>query len=168
MAKDVATKDAGTVALRPYERFVQYMQERAEIQNNDERSFNVSAQLMDKILSAETMEDIWEADEGGMVAGRDLIDVEQVVRGYVVMKTTRDDFDNPLGVYVVVDAVRLEDGTEFVWNTGAAGIVAKLRAFEAMDGFPLECVIRGIRTSSGYDVLKLRPVPKRSVPGTTA
>lgn len=160
-------ENPGTVALRPYERFIKYMQDRAETTGNQsDRGFDIAAGQMDKILAAETIEDIWDADEGGMISGQDLVDVEQRVREFVVLRSEREEFDTGLGVYLVVSAVRLADGLAIVWNTGASGLIAKLRALEAKNALPVDCVIKGIQTNSGNTVLKLRPVPKRAVPGT--
>jgi hypothetical protein len=164
---DVEARQDANVAIRPYEKFVNYLQRRAEADSQD-NGFNVSANMMDSILNAETLEDVWDADEGGLLAGKDLCDVFQEVRGFKVLKSNRDDIEGGFGVYIVVDAVNLQTGEEFMWETGAPGLIAKLRKFESMDALPIKCYIKGIPVGQGRTVLKLRPVPVMATSGSTA
>lgn len=148
------------IAETPHDQFLRYMHNRAEIDGAN-NTFDVQSSMMDKILTAQSEEDIWEADEAGLEAGQSLVDVELEVRSMKVLKSNRPDFDNGMGVYIVVNAVRLDTGEEIIFNTGAPGLITKLRAFEALGKFPLQCVIKA-RTAGNGDVLKLRPIPKRA------
>ena len=158
-------QDGAIAVVRPYEHFIEYMQRRAEIESAN-NSFDVASTMMDKIFTATSAEEIWDADEGGLTSGQNIKDVEMRIESFKVLTSNRPDFDNGLGVYIIVDAVRLSDGEKIIFNTGAAGIIAKLRAFEAKGMLPLECVIRGTVAGNG-EVLKLRPVPKRVITAST-
>jgi hypothetical protein len=152
---------------RPSERFKDYMQARAEL-DSDGLAYDVAQSQMDKILTAESEQDIWDADQLSMLNAKSLVDVEQAIYSFTVHKSSRQDFETPLGVFVVVHAARMSDGEELVWNTGANLIITKLRAMEARgfvgEGKPLYAVVKATPATNG-DVLKLRPVPVRAVQG---
>lgn len=154
------TQTGTAVKVRESTRFVDYLDARAGL-DGEGRAFEVASSQLDKILTAETEEEAWDADEFESVAGRDLVDVEQRVLGFTVHKSS-GELNAPLGVFIQVQSQRLSDGEEFTWNTGAPLIIGKLRWFEAAQKLPVECVIKGTDTAKGT-VLKLKPVPKRAV-----
>lgn len=145
----------------PTDRFKEYMQERAVI-DGASLAYDVAANQVDKIMSATTEAEIWDADNLDQIGGRDLVDVEQNIQYYTVHKTARADIDNPWGVFVMVHATRLDTGEDLVWNTGAPLVMSKLRALEAAGMLPADAVIKGFVAGQGT-VLKLRPVPKRVI-----
>lgn len=168
MATDVQTqpKEGKVAEIRPHERFVANLKARAvEAQGEDgkTRSFEIAASQMDKILSAETEEDIWDADEGGTVAGKDFTDVALEILDYQLTESD-DKYDSPLGVYVNIKATLLQKtkgydvGEVVVINTGATLVITKLEAFRSKGMIPgLKCMIRGTEAKNGT-VLKLRPL----------
>lgn len=144
------------------------------------------------ILTAETEEDIWDADERGPLNFQHLADCEIAVLGVSVKfsRGQRDDIQTPFVVndgkttkkmYLLVTAVRLSDAGEkahlrlpavgevFQANTSARFVVAKLWAFYTKGyiseetGKQLECVVKEIDLGDGTGVLKLRPMPRRVV-----
>lgn len=159
--------DGEITTLKPHEQFIAYLGRRADSEKVN-RAHDVAASQIDRILQAETEEEIWNADEGGVVSGQDMEDVELLIRGFGVAKSD-DKFDTDLGHYVLIDAVRLDDGADVIVNTGSSLIITKLRMFEVRDLFPIEAVIKGQPTSNGGRLLRLRPVPKRAIvaKGTT-
>jgi hypothetical protein len=158
--------DAGTaIAPRAHEQFVEYLARRAE-QDGSTRSFDVAANQMDKLLTAETEQEIWDADEGGTFSAQDMTDIELRIRGYKVAVSS-DEYDSPLGHYILIDAVRLDTGDEVIVNTGAALIITKLRMLESRDLLPVEAVIRGTKAAKGT-VLKLKQIPARAVQSQSA
>jgi len=161
---EVVTR-TGPGALRPYEKFVKSLQMQAET-GNTERGFEVSAQMMDRVLTAGTEAEMWDADEGGLLAGRDLDDVWQQIKGYTVVKSTREDIEGGFGVYAVIDAVNLHTGEAFTWETGATGILSKLAWLRANDKFPVRCMVKAVNVGGGRAVLKLRPLPVIAAPTT--
>src|SRR5581483_11392521 len=132
---EVQTKEGNALEIRPYERFVKSLQERAA-ENGNSRSFEVGANQMDKILKAETEDEIWDADEGGVVAAKDFKDIEIEIRDYTLAPSS-DQFESDLGVYVNIDAVVLQEtrgfspGEVVIINTGAKLIVTKLEQLKS-------------------------------------
>lgn len=141
------------------ESFMAYLERRAS-EEGENRSFEVAVTQLERILTAETAEQVWDADEYESTGGRDLTDVEQRIRGFSVHKGG-EQYKSALGYYIMVDSSRLDTGAEFIWNTGSPLIIGKLRWLEAHDMLPIDCVIKGTPTPNG-EVLKLRPVPKRA------
>jgi len=167
MTEQSVTKAAGNdngeiVVVRLYEKFVDGLKRRAEVDSAN-RGFDIASKQIDAILAAETEADFWDADISGTVNGQDMMDIEMMVRA-VTFAESSDEYDAPLGVYAIVDATRLDNGEECIISTGAPLVVAKLRAAEARDMFPLGCVIKGTKAGKGT-VLKLRPLPVRVTPG---
>jgi hypothetical protein len=150
---------------KPHERFIAYMQRRAESEGS-QLGAEVSASQMDKILTAETEEEIWDADEGGTFSGQDMIDIELMIQSFTVAPSS-DEFEAALGVYANIKATRLDTGEEVIVNTGADKIITKLRMFEQKGLLPIGGVIKAVKTPKG-SMLKLRPLPKRAVASTTA
>lgn len=157
--------DGEIVTVRPYEKLTAFLARRAEV-DGEGRGFEIASKQIDKILTAETDEEIWDADAAGTVNGQDMMDVEMQVRG-VKYAPSSDEYDAPLGVYAIIDAIRMDTGEEAVVSTGAPLVITKLRAFEARGKFPLGCVIKGTKAAKGT-VLKLRPLPVRVMAGSPA
>jgi len=156
----VGPANGEVVPAKPHEKLMEFLARRAEVDGVN-RSFEVASMQVDKILSATTDQEIWDADEKGTSNGQDMTDVELLVQEVKYAKTS-EEYDADLGVYAIISAIRLDTGEEVVIATGAALVIAKLRAMEARGKFPLECVIRGTKAGNGT-VLKLRPLAKRVV-----
>jgi hypothetical protein len=155
------------MVARPVEGFLEYLLSRAA-EDAEDMAYEVAAAQLDKILSANSVEQMWDADDMDSQGGRDLQDVEQRINSFTVHKSGRFTSGLPAGpdeyFWILVRSQKLANGEEFVWNTGAPLILGKLRWLESQDllGTPdAECVIRGTETPNGV-VLKLRPVPKRA------
>jgi hypothetical protein len=161
MAQDVQPVEGKAIEIRPYERFVKNLQTRAA-ESDRNRSFDVAASQMDKILTAETEEEFWDADEGGTVSGKDFTDIAIQINGYEIARSD-DKYESDLGVYVNINATLLQNakgyktGEQVIINTGASLVVTKLEAARARDMFPIKCFIKGTEAKNGT-VLKLRPV----------
>lgn len=166
------------VAKRPAERFRQYAVARA-LDTSVNRGADVMDSQVDRILAqAErddvTEKDIWDADAGGTVQARDVPGLEVQISDLSFVASSRDDIENNKGYYAsmgatvlggpedVLTKAGLEIGTDFVLQTGADLIIAKVRAFQAREMLPVNAVITATRTSSGNDVLRIRPLPKRT------
>lgn len=154
----------------PFLRLMRDLAMRAEIDANESRGDAASIANIEAILAAgETGDDtaIWEAGEFVNVGGRDLADVEQEVLSFTVKFGNRDDVEsvfmdaNERKFFLLVTSRRLDNGEEFVWNTSAPDIVAKLIAFERNGKLPLLCKIVAIPLGGGKTFLRLKPVPRR-------
>lgn len=158
---------------RAFQRLLQQMSMTAEIDAAEQSGSTQNT--VEKIITAESEADMWEADELGNLGGRDLIDVEQRVDSYLVrysnnsvgpdgeeIQSVFTDAEGR-GMYLLVSSVRLENGEEFVWNTSAPSIVSKLIWLYENNRLPCECVIRGKKLSATKTYLSLKPIPKRAV-----
>jgi hypothetical protein len=169
---DVAAKEGTVIEPKPHDRFVANLKARAVAAQGDDgkkRSFEIAASQMDKILTAETEEDIWDADEGGTVSGKDFTDIAIEINGYELTESD-DKYDSPLGVYVNINATTLQKakgydvGEIVIINTGATLIITKLEAFRSKGLIPgLRCIIKGTEAKNGT-VLKLRPLASVATP----
>jgi hypothetical protein len=172
------TTTNGQVSQRAtVEKFHRYMLDRAANTAEDmpARAADINAQQGERILNATTEEEIWAADQSGAVQARDVVGTEWQIRGYEPVPSNRADIENNKGYYFNCEATLLGGpgdilrkqgltiGFEYSLQTGADLILFKLRAFEARDLFPIECVISGTTTASGRTVLRITPLPKRAV-----
>jgi hypothetical protein len=166
------------VATRPAERFQQYALARA-LDTSGNRGTEVMASQMDRILDAAerdnvTEKEIWDADAGGTVQARDVPGLEVEIHDLSFVASNRDDIENNKGYYASMSATvlggpevtltraGLEIGVDIVLQTGADLIITKVRAFQAREMLPVKAVVTATRTSSGNDVLRIRPLPKRA------
>jgi hypothetical protein len=175
--KTVATPahEGQVMQTRPADKFRAYMLERASRESSTDSS-EVSANQVDKILSAVNEDDIWDADQGGTIQGKDVIGIVVEIRSMRMQASDRFD-GSPYyanldvtclgGPAEVLARASLSVGESFVLQTGAELIIAKVRAFEAHGKLPLVAMIAGTRTSSGFDVLKLARPPSGTVTSTT-
>jgi hypothetical protein len=165
------------VTTRPAERFRQYAVTRA-MESIGTRGIEVMDSQVDNILNTAekdgvTEKELWDADAGGTVQARDVPGLEVEIRDLDFVTSDRDDIENNKGYYASMGATvlggpedvltqrGLELGMDIVLQTGADLIIAKVRAFQSQGWLPMKAVVTAIRTGSGNDVLKLRPLPKR-------
>jgi hypothetical protein len=153
-------------AVKPHDRFRESLQRQAAAEQVY-RADEVSASQIDRILSATTEEEIWESDEGGVVSSQDMEDIELHIRGYGIAESS-SEYKSTLGVFALIDAVRMDTGEEVIVNTGSDLIISKLAMFKAHNLLPIEGVIKGTPTRSGGRLMRLKPIPKRAInPGTS-
>jgi hypothetical protein len=174
---EVQIKTQGTVVNRDrlVDQFHDYMRERAvEEGTGAARGEEIEAQQIERILTAESEDDIWDADNAGTIQARDIRDMEVEILDIVPVVSTRQDLENSKGYYVSMNAVCLGApadilrktglivGDSFVLQTGATRIISKVRAFEAKGWLPMRGVIAGTDTSSGNVVLRFKRLPERT------
>jgi hypothetical protein len=151
-----------------FDRILSLMSKRAELEKSIS---SVMQNTFNQILEAESEEKMWEADQLGMLGGRDLADVEMSIIEFGV-KFSNDSSDNDdiktifidkngRKLYLLVEAVNLETGKNFTWNTSAPLLVAKIFWLEQHDKLPCECVIRATQLGGSRQVLKLHRISKR-------
>ncbi|SRR6266496_559036 len=147
-----------------------YLQTRAHSDSEEESVGSGMEGIAEKVLAATTLEELWDADEGGMPDGRDMADVEQRIIEFEVRTSNDPDKAKAMlgGTFLVVRSAKLEDGEEVIWNTSAPLLVTKIIQAERLDKLPLDCVIRATDLGGGKAVLKLRPVPKRATAASVA
>lgn len=183
MASDVDqnTKTGTVVNAKRTEAFHRYMLDRANDENEQGgRADEIMAAQGERILSAETVDEIMAADAGGTIQMRDVPGTEWEIRSFRPVISTRTDITGGHGYYISCDATYiggpddiarkagLEIGQDYALQTGADLVIYKLRAMEAGEYLPYKFLIHGITTAGGNTVIKLRDVPKRAEKGQTA
>lgn len=133
------------------------------------------------ILSAESEEKMWTADDQGPMGGRDLAGIQMYVQELQVtfsdktdMQSTFRDPETGRGMFLWVTAIRYDNpkfngihkdiqaGDKFRWNTSAPRLMAKLLYLERENRLDQPVVIETTDIGAGQVVLKLRAV----APGT--
>lgn len=166
----VTVRPAGAVQpLTPFERFRDYCLNRAALDGA-----NVSAELAEQqvttLINATTPEDVFNALKlAGLTALKNLDDGTEIeITGFHFVPGSNDDYANRLGVFVVIEAIAIATGLHIALDTGIERIIGALRAWEAMEAFPVQCTVRKQRTTAGREMVTLAPLSQRPVPSTTA
>lgn len=186
-----ATAEGHIIKATPFQGMIRQMELAAEMAVDDVK-FN--GDDLNAILSAETEADIWDGDERGPLNFQHLSDCEIQVIDVAVKYSRAGQGDNVVTqfvtadgkkMYLLVTLCRVSDagekthlrlpgvGEEFVANTSARYVVAKLWAFlnkgyiDPDNGKRLECVVKSVDLGDGQAVIKLRPMPRRTQPIVT-
>lgn len=180
---ETRVKEGAIQTPTPFSRLIRQLSLEAEIDSADSKGNASTIATIDRIMSAESDEDVWNAGDLANIGGRNLVDVEMQVTDFLVKYGNRDDvesvfMDNGRKFFLLVTStiigVPASDAQEFnrppliigdeiVWNTSAPDVVPKLVSFRDRNKFPLDCVIRALDLGGGKHYLRLKPVPKRAV-----
>lgn len=168
----------------PFHRLIRQLSLEAEIDSADSKGSASTISTVERIMSAASDDDVWNAGDLANIGGRNLVDVEMQVVDFIVKYGNRDDVEsvfmdnNGRKLFLLVSSTIIglpdADPTEFgrpplsigdtiVWNTSAPDIVPKLVSFRDRNRFPLDCVIRALDLGGGKHYLRLKPVPKRAM-----
>lgn len=128
--------------------------------------FEIAARVINEIAQAETIDDVFAANEGGPQSVEDLLGQPMGVYGVRFWKSAEKFAEGTLGVYVVADYVDASYETQ-MFATGAPNVVASLRRFEMLNAYaegkenPLWLTIKGRETGRGtlYTVAKAEQPP---------
>jgi len=171
MPNDVGKNaQTGTVAeMRPWEKFGAFLRQEAK-DNKDLAGDELTANAVDKILTADSEDAIWDADELGLIALKNLVGAEIEIRGFRVLPSSNPEMRNAFGVFALLDVAMLAEfrplglqpGDVITVNTGVETIIAKLQAFKARGVTLVRALVQGIPASEGT-VVRLRPIPKRAI-----
>jgi len=171
-AETVVANVTNAGAMAKMSKFADALKGRAEVESAEVDGQEIAASIAEKILNAETVDDIFAISESGMPGGRDLVGVEQRIHYFTVRQGKDSDIKNDLvgGTFLVVHATKLSDGSELIWDTSATQLVAQLVALERKHAiaeqskgkpvFPIDVMIVDV---GGKGALALRPVAKRAV-----
>jgi hypothetical protein len=175
----VVPETTGTVAESDVsakaERVREHWRGLATVQANDN---NDAQEIADRqvvaIMSAETEDEIWDADTGTAIQMRDAVGLEAEFREFRFLLGNDPGKATRSGTYITCDAVTLggpaellrklgtAPGQEIVLQTGAELIVTKLLAFQHRNLLPVRAVVSGTETRSGNMVLRLTRPPVRT------
>lgn len=169
MAKEVAVKDGQAGELRPFQRFIQYVQDRAELDEAFDPTDDLVEGQADRILNAENIDALFDAMELSELKGfRDLENgTELTILDYRLVKSNRDDLSGKLKAFAIVNVVDLSSGEEMTLNTSVLRIVSFLRKVEIFDLFPIDVRVVKDTTTRGNDVITLAKIKARSVKSQT-
>jgi hypothetical protein len=134
----------------------------ASLEGSGANSADITASVIERMMSADSLDEAMDAQDASLPSGKSLADVEMLVNGITVLRSDAKYTEHSLGFYLVVDAVRLDTGEEFRFATGAPNVVALLFRADNQGMLPREFVIRSRETQNG-ELLSLRNVPKRAV-----
>lgn len=152
--------------------FIQYLSARAEAagpKRYTEIAYDQIIKIMDAVENG-TDEDVWTADEGGVVSGKDFDGIFFRLHSWEPTPSS-DRYDAPLDHFIsakvtvlAIDPAdkRFKVGEDVILNTGAPLVIMKARALEARNMLPADCVIVKIQARNG-DVLKLKEAPKQAI-----
>lgn len=104
-------------------------------------------QIVTQILSANGIDELnapWDTDQAEALNGHRL-KIEEIQR-------RASDFEQGLGLFLVIKGIDMGSGAKFVTTTGAIAIVAQLARAYFLNGFPViaEWVIADKPTKKGY------------------
>jgi len=171
-------KDGEVRSIGLYDKFHATMLEKALTLHNDkERARRVMASQTDRILTAETDEDIWAADMGGTVQASNAKRLEVRIYDYEPVLSNNPDITEGHGYYFSMNATclggpeevlisnGLELGQDFVLQTGAELFTSKVAAFASRGSLPKDGVIFPVPNTKG--MLKFYPLSRRVIPAET-
>lgn len=151
--KDVVENGGEIAELRPYERMVKQLQGIAKLESENGSGFEIAANVVDKMLSAESIDDILAAGQDGPLKAENMEHKPFLVRELSIHKSAEQFAEGGFGVYYVVtcnDAISLE---EKVFSVGATNVVAALFAMDQKGVFESDenpmLVIRSRPTPGG-------------------
>jgi hypothetical protein len=168
-AKQSDEPTEGVIATtRVSQQFREWLNRKAE-EDESTRSYEVAASQLDRMLSAESLDDIMDSDNEGTHQGRDLVGFEFEWKGGFRIAKTAPEFEAPLGVYAQFEATALIDfpqdgiavGDLVLISTGAPLVIGKLRTLEANGYTPIRLKFTSVKGPRGT-VLKLGRPPVRA------
>lgn len=120
--------------LRPYEKTLRELHGVTQPENSN--SFEVAASVADKILTAETIDDVIAAVEQGPGNLEDLVGKAfQFIGGTLSWHRSAEQYKEGGTNFYAVFRVRMLDGEEQMVSTGAVNVVFQLRKFEDLGIF---------------------------------
>lgn len=173
VAKSSAQTPDKVTPLGAFEKTLRLLAGRATIEEGEK---TVDYGSFESIITAETEEEMWTADDRGPLGGRDLAGVVMRVDVIDVKWSNSPDIQSPFkdsesgkNIYLLITATRVDDskytgkrpdirqGDTFQWNTSAIRLVAKLLWLEGHEKLSQPVVIEAVELGGGQAVLKLRP-----------
>ncbi len=149
---------------RPYQKMLAYMRERAEVTAEEFDAEVLTADQVDRIMTASTEDELFKAMEtAGLTGLKDLEDGARIrIHSYRLVTGTMG-----VGVYAVLEADDPDTGEVLQLDTGVPRILAFLRMCEVLGKFPVTVEIVKKATASGNTLITLKKDRKRAVPSTT-
>lgn len=164
--ENAVSETTGSVtALKPFDRYKRELRAMAELNetmDEGDEAGEISAEIIGKMLEADSLESAIAVQDEGPESGKNLVGVEHTVLSIEVVKSKRKSATG-LGVYLRVKAIRIETGEELNYGVGAPNAVTVLILAMRQDRLPLDIVYYMRSTNSDNDVLLVKLVPPRAV-----
>jgi hypothetical protein len=149
--------------LRPYQRVVNYLVERAEVDAGDYDPEELTAEQVDRIMVAANEDELFEAMKtAGLTGLKDLDNGTRItIHGFRLVAGTLG-----IGVYAILEATDPDTGENLALDTGVTRILAFLRMCEVMQKFPVTVVVDKKTTASGNELITFKRAGKAPVKAT--
>jgi hypothetical protein len=169
MAKEIDVKNGQVGQLKPFDRFIQYVQERAEVDSAYAPADELVENQAEKILAANNVDELFEAMELAGLGNFQNLDngTEITINDYRLVKSNRDDYSGRLKAFAIVNAVDNATGEELTLNTSIVRIVSFLRMAEVMGLLPIQARVVKSTTISGTEVITLAKIKSKPVKSET-
>lgn len=165
MATEKATATQATsgevISVRPFQRWLEAIKAEAEVTARFTDRKEVTENIGDSILAAESLDAAIAAQDAGLPSGQNIADIEHVVTDFDICEGEAKYEENSLGVYFRVSAALMSTGEPFQYTVGAPNVLLVLHTARRLGDLPGEFVIRKKASANG-DVLLLRRVPPRA------
>lgn len=155
------------VATRPYDEFLQFVQARVEESEDYQIADELATKQVEQIAVADSLDGLFSAMRvAGLTGLRDLDNGSEIeIRGYRLIRSTRDDISGRAGVYAILDAVDLYDDRELPIDTSIERVLVFLIKCEQLKKFPVKVKVLKKTTQSGNELITFAPLPKKAEKG---
>lgn len=161
-----AQKEAAT-KQRPYEKLVVEIRDRAMLDTTSGDGFDMAADAIDRIFTADSLEAIFDANEKTSTSLKDspLLGVPLAVWDVQYRKSSEKFTGNGLGVFAIISTYD-DSGEPRVLTTGAPNVVASLYTIQTRlkgcsEENPTRLIFKAIDSTNG-DLLTVARPPVKS------
>jgi hypothetical protein len=141
---------------RPYLKMIDQLAGQAQLDGGN--SFDIASQVIDKIATATTPDEMFDAQESGPGDLADYVNIPLTVSNVRVQRSAEQYTKNGegLGVYAVFDA-ETADGETLLISTGAVNVVTSLYKAQISGWLPMKCRFTAKVTANGTLYRVARP-----------
>jgi hypothetical protein len=159
-SNDVAAVQGQASELTPYDRFIQYALERAEVESEDWSAEDLTRDQVINITEATDEDALFKAMELAGLTGLQFLENGQqiIVHDYRFVRGNLG-----IGVYAVINATDVATGATLSLDTGIERVLAFLRMCEHLGLFPVTVNVVKKTTGTGNEMVTLTRPAKRPV-----
>lgn len=164
---EVAVKKGNAVELTPFQKFVKFVQERAELDASFATADELVSDQVARISAAESADDLFGAMKiEGLTGLKDLENGTDIqIHGYRLLKSANAEMSGRTAVYTVMDATDLTTGEKLALDSGIERVLIFLIKCERLEMFPVDVRIIKKQTQTGNTLVTFGKVPARTVKG---
>lgn len=158
-----AEKSGDVQKVTPYQAFLKRLEFEASDPEND--MGNLTAETVEAMLAAGSLEEAIAAQESGMLSAKDhMVGIPHQINNVSVRKGDKND-GGGTGYYLLVDAVRHDTGEEVKYTVGAAYVLTILYRAREEGKLPANFIINTKRTGSGNDMMLIKMLGGQTITG---